>query len=74
MDCRRRVGVSRKAALLPPGNALKLFDQAYEAIPKGIPFNVLLYPMEGDPKAASSFWQMAMATRGSFMSLSEDWP
>jgi len=53
---------------------LKLFDQAYQTIPKGIPFNVLLYPMEGDPAAASSFWQMAMATRGSFMSLSEDWP
>ena len=53
---------------------LKLFDQAYEAVPKGMPVNVLLYPIEGDPRAASSFWQLAMATRGSFLSLSEDWP
>ena len=53
---------------------LKLFDQAYEGVPKGIPVNILLYPMEGDPRAASAFWQLAMATRGSFLSLSEDWP
>ncbi len=53
---------------------LKLFDQAYDSVPKGIPLNILLYPMEGDPRAASSFWQLAMATRGSFLSLSEDWP
>ena len=53
---------------------LKLFDQAYEQMPRGIPVNILLFPMEGDPRAASSFWQLAMATRGSFLSLSEDWP
>ena len=63
-----------KGSTVTARQRLKLFDQAYQAIPKSIPFNVLLYPMEGDPKAASSFWQMAMATRGSFMSLSEDWP
>jgi hypothetical protein len=53
---------------------LKLFDQAYEQVAKGIPVNILLFPIEGDPRAASSFWQLAMATRGSFLSLSEDWP
>lgn len=53
---------------------LRLFEQAYEVVPKGIPVNILLYPIEGDPRAASSFWQLAMATRGSFLSLSEDWP
>jgi hypothetical protein len=53
---------------------LKLFEQAYEGVPKGVPINILLYPMEGDPRAASSFWQLAMATRGSFLSLAEDWP
>ena len=63
-----------KSRMVSARQRSKLFDQAYEAIPKGIPFNVLLYPMEGDPKAASAFWQLAMATRGSFMSLSEDWP
>ena len=53
---------------------LKFFDRAYESMPRGIPINILLFPIEGDPRAASSFWQLAMATRGSFMSLSEDWP
>lgn len=53
---------------------LKLFDDAFDALPRGIPVNTLLFPMEGDPKAASAFWQLAMATRGSFLSLSEDWP
>lgn len=53
---------------------LKLFDQAYESLSGRIPINTLLFPMEGDPRAASAFWQLAMATEGSFLSLSEDWP
>lgn len=53
---------------------LKLFDEAYDALGNSVPVNILLYPMEGDPRAASSFWQLAMATQGSFISLSEDWP
>ena len=53
---------------------LKLFGEAFDALPRGIPVNTLLFPMEGDPKAASAFWQMAMATKGSFLSPSEDWP
>ncbi len=57
-----------------PERRLKLFDDAFDALPRGIPVNTLLFPMEGDPKAASAFWQLAMATRGSFLSLSEDWP
>jgi hypothetical protein len=43
-------------------------------LPAGIPVNVILFPMEGDPVAASAFWKLAQATGGSFMSLSEDWP
>jgi len=53
---------------------LKLFDNAFDTLPRGIPVNTLLFPMEGDPRAASSFWQLAMVTEGSFLSLSEDWP
>jgi hypothetical protein len=30
--------------------------------------------MEGDPMAASEFWKLAITSRGSFMSLSKDWP
>ena len=52
----------------------KLFNRAIDILPSGIPVNVILYPMEGDPVAASAFWKLAVRTRGSFMSLAEDWP
>jgi len=52
----------------------KLFARAIKNLPRSIPINVVLYPMEGDPMAASAYWQLSMAHRGSFMSLSEDWP
>jgi hypothetical protein len=52
----------------------KLFNEASGTLPRGIPLNVLLFPMEGDPVAAASFWQLALFTRGSFMSPSKDWP
>jgi hypothetical protein len=53
---------------------LRLFDRAMRALPPGIPVNVLLYPMEGDPMAAPAFWKLAIATRGSFLTPSKDWP
>jgi hypothetical protein len=52
----------------------KLFAKAIKSLPRSIPINVVLFPMEGDPMASSAYWQLAMAHRGSFMSLSEDWP
>jgi hypothetical protein len=52
----------------------KLFEKAVERIPYGIPVNVILLPMEGDPKASSAFWRLAMATGGSYLTPSEDWP
>ena len=53
---------------------LKLFNRAFDQLPKSIPVNVILFPMEGDPEASSAFWRLAMATRGSFLSPSDDWP
>jgi hypothetical protein len=53
---------------------LGLFEDAMKKVPNGIPFNVILAPMEGDPMAASAFWQLAQLTRGSYMSPTEDWP
>ena len=53
---------------------VRLFNRAVDRLPPGIPINVILYPMEGDPMAASELWKLAIASRGSFMSLSEDWP
>ncbi len=52
----------------------RLFDDALGQLSRRIPVNVILLPMEGDPDAASSYWRLAMATRGSFLTPSEDWP
>jgi Mg-chelatase subunit ChlD len=53
---------------------LRLYREAIRALPRGVPVNILLAPMEGDPMASSEFWQLAQATGGSFMSPSRDWP
>jgi len=53
---------------------LKYYNQAIRNLPKGIPVNVILEPMEGDPMAASAFWQLAIATRGAFLAPARDWP
>ncbi len=53
---------------------LRLFDRAMRELPRGVPVNILLYPMEGDPMAAPAFWKLAIATQGSFLTPSKDWP
>lgn len=53
---------------------LRLFNRAVGQLPSGVPVNVILFPMEGDPRAPSAYWKLAMATRGSFLSPPEDWP
>jgi von Willebrand factor type A domain len=51
-----------------------LFNDAMEHLPSGVPLNVILYPMEGDPLAAVLFWRLAAVTKGSFFCPSKDWP
>lgn len=63
-----------KVVKVRPNDRVKYFNQAMQALPKRVPVNVLLYPMDGDPDAAGYFWRLALETRGSFMSPSEDWP
>jgi len=53
---------------------LKLFREAIRRLPGGVPVNIILLPMEGDPMAASEYWQLARASSGSFLSPSTDWP
>jgi hypothetical protein len=53
---------------------MRLFDRAVGHLPKSIPVNIILAPMEGDPMAASALWQLAQLTSGSFLSPSRDWP
>ena len=52
----------------------KLFREAVKSLPKGVPVNIILGPLEGDPMAASEFWQLAQTSKGAFMSPSRDWP
>ena len=57
-----------------PQRREQLFREALDALPAGVPVNVILLPMEGDPAAAGLFWQLAVATGGSFLSPARDWP
>jgi len=52
----------------------KLFREAVDLLPLEIPINVILMPMEGDPMASPSFWQLAQITGGAFLSPAKDWP
>jgi hypothetical protein len=68
-------GAGRRAEGKVSGSRrLKLFNDALEIADRGVPMNILLFPMEGDPLAASAFWRLATRTRGSMLCPSEDWP
>lgn len=51
-----------------------LFNSALEELPDASPINVILFPMEGDPIAAPSYWRLAQITGGSFLAPPDDWP
>lgn len=53
---------------------LKYFERAVAKYPRGVPLNVILMPMEGDPTAPSAFWLTARRSGGAFMMPSKDWP
>jgi hypothetical protein len=53
---------------------LRLFERARDRLPRGIPVNTILLPLDGDPAAAAAYWQLARYTQGSFLSPSRDWP
>ncbi len=63
-----------RKALATGRDRLRHMDKALDEVPAGIPFNVILLPLEGDPRAASEYWKLAMATEGSFMAPARDWP
>lgn len=63
-----------KGATISGSERVKLFNRAIEELPNGVPVNIILAPMEGDPMAAAAFWQLAQVSDGSFMSPSRDWP
>ena len=53
---------------------VRLFTDAVRLLPKGMPVNPILLPLEGDPQASSAYWALAAATGGTYMSPSADWP
>jgi hypothetical protein len=63
-----------KGTMVSGKQRLKNFTRAIRNLPRGVPMNVILFPMEGDPYAPDSFWKLARHTQGSFMSPSLDWP
>jgi len=63
-----------KGTMISGKQRLKNFTRAIRNLPRGVPMNVILFSMEGDPYAPDSFWKLARSTNGSFMSPSLDWP
>ena len=53
---------------------LRAFELAERAIPSGVPVNVILFYLEGDPDASSSYWSLASRHDGSFFSPATSWP
>lgn len=52
----------------------RIFNRAVGKLPRNIPVNIILTPLEGDPMAASAYWKLALATKGAFLAPSRDWP
>jgi len=73
-------GLPTQGSSRPRGNMVsgkqrvRLFQQAIKKLPANVPVNTILFPMEGDPMAAALFWKLAVDTRGSFFTPTEDWP
>ena len=61
-------------ALVTPRERIELYEDAVQELPEGIPVNIVLMPLEGDPSAAAAFWQLAQYSLGSFLTPSRDWP
>ncbi|MEM9624097.1 MAG: VWA domain-containing protein, partial [Pseudomonadota bacterium] len=63
-----------RSATVTGNRRLELFGQAINRLPKQIPVNVIMFPMEGDPLASAAYWNLARVTGGAFVSPSWDWP
>lgn len=67
-------GSASKQGLITGKQRARYYRDALKKLPGGVPVNVILFPMEGDPIAASAYWQLAQNTGGAFISPSSDWP
>lgn len=53
---------------------VRLFNDAAKLLPRDVPINVILFPIEGDWRASAAYWILAARSGGTFMSPSRDWP
>ncbi len=53
---------------------ITLFNQAVDQLPRGVPVNTMLLPLEGDAWAAGAYWRLAVQTGGAFLTPTGDWP
>jgi polyhydroxyalkanoate synthesis regulator phasin len=60
--------------LVTPRERMALYAEAVAELPQGVPINILLMPLEGDPSASAAFWELAQSSKGSFLTPSSDWP
>lgn len=60
--------------LVTPDERVELYEEAVAELPRGIPVNVLLMPLEGDPSASAAFWLLAQNSQGAYLTPSKDWP
>lgn len=51
-----------------------MLKAAKAKLPRNTPANILLFPMAGDPAAASHMWRIAYDSGGSLITPSPDWP
>lgn len=67
-------GSNIRGGTVNPNERANYFNQAVNRLPRSTSVHVMLFPMEGDARAAGAFWQLAQTTSGSFMTPSRDWP
>ncbi|MGH8138935.1 MAG: VWA domain-containing protein [Steroidobacteraceae bacterium] len=53
---------------------VRLFDEAIQQLPAGVPVDSILLPMQGDLQAAHRFWHLARVSGGTVLMPSKDWP
>ena len=63
-----------KGTTVSSAERLAYFEKASRTLPKGVPVNTILMPMEGDAWAAAAYWRLAIDTRGYLLTPARDWP
>ena len=61
-------------SIVDEASRMRMFNAAQRQMPLGVPINIIMFPWNGDPAAASSFWLLATKAKGSFICPSRTWP